>query len=121
MEIVLGDFEALSIDCRCMELAFDYFPCAQAHIHFLGLRHEIKTSLLELSPYDGQLSDLKFFINIFFCLFQDECQNYVRVMIVYGKKVFTCGTNAFSPVCSSRQVSVRIGQNRMDMVYKETR
>uniref|UniRef100_A0ACB8G2P0 Semaphorin-5B n=1 Tax=Sphaerodactylus townsendi TaxID=933632 RepID=A0ACB8G2P0_9SAUR len=35
---------------------------------------------------------------------QEECQNYVRVLIVYGKKVFTCGTNAFSPVCSSRQV-----------------
>ncbi|XP_051479651.1 semaphorin-5B isoform X4 [Apus apus] len=35
---------------------------------------------------------------------EEECQNYVRVLIVYGKKVFTCGTNAFSPVCSSRQV-----------------
>ncbi|KAH1184714.1 hypothetical protein KIL84_012655, partial [Mauremys mutica] len=34
---------------------------------------------------------------------EEECQNYVRVLIVYGKKVFTCGTNAFSPVCSSRQ------------------
>ncbi|KAJ1190151.1 hypothetical protein NDU88_006890 [Pleurodeles waltl] len=35
---------------------------------------------------------------------EEECQNYVRVLIVNGKKVFTCGTNAFSPVCSSRQV-----------------
>uniref|UniRef100_A0A5F8HK07 Semaphorin 5B n=1 Tax=Monodelphis domestica TaxID=13616 RepID=A0A5F8HK07_MONDO len=35
---------------------------------------------------------------------EEECQNYVRVLIVSGRKVFTCGTNAFSPVCSSRQV-----------------
>ncbi|ELK18095.1 Semaphorin-5B [Pteropus alecto] len=35
---------------------------------------------------------------------EEECQNYVRVLIVAGRKVFMCGTNAFSPVCSSRQV-----------------
>nr|XP_021490329.1 semaphorin-5B [Meriones unguiculatus] len=35
---------------------------------------------------------------------EEECQNYVRVLIVSGRKVFMCGTNAFSPVCSSRQV-----------------
>ncbi|XP_023613071.1 semaphorin-5B [Myotis lucifugus] len=35
---------------------------------------------------------------------EEECQNYVRVLIVTGRKVFLCGTNAFSPVCSSRQV-----------------
>lgn len=35
---------------------------------------------------------------------QEECQNYVRVLIVTGRKVFMCGTNAFSPVCTSRQV-----------------
>ncbi|XP_073087639.1 semaphorin-5B isoform X2 [Manis javanica] len=35
---------------------------------------------------------------------EEECQNYVRVLIVAGRKVFLCGTNAFSPVCSSRQV-----------------
>uniref|UniRef100_A0A8C0IQ55 Semaphorin-2A n=1 Tax=Chelonoidis abingdonii TaxID=106734 RepID=A0A8C0IQ55_CHEAB len=46
-----------------------------------------------------------FHINcLYFPFLQEECQNYVRVLIVYGKKVFTCGTNAFSPVCSSRQV-----------------
>lgn len=37
-------------------------------------------------------------------LLQEECQNYMRVLIVTGRKVFMCGTNAFSPVCSSRQV-----------------
>ncbi|EHB00947.1 Semaphorin-5B [Heterocephalus glaber] len=35
---------------------------------------------------------------------EEECQNYVRVLILTGRKVFMCGTNAFSPVCSSRQV-----------------
>ncbi|EHH51089.1 hypothetical protein EGM_10415 [Macaca fascicularis] len=35
---------------------------------------------------------------------EEECQNYVRVLIVTGRKVFMCGTNAFSPVCTSRQV-----------------
>lgn len=40
---------------------------------------------------------------------QEECQNYVRVLIVAGRKVFMCGTNAFSPVCSSRQVGGRLG------------
>ncbi|GAB1300235.1 Semaphorin-5B [Apodemus speciosus] len=35
---------------------------------------------------------------------EEECQNYVRVLIVSGRKVFMCGTNAFSPVCASRQV-----------------
>uniref|UniRef100_G1QHK5 Semaphorin 5B n=1 Tax=Nomascus leucogenys TaxID=61853 RepID=G1QHK5_NOMLE len=35
---------------------------------------------------------------------EEECQNYLRVLIVAGQKVFMCGTNAFSPVCTSRQV-----------------
>lgn len=42
-------------------------------------------------------------------LLQEECQNYVRVLIVTGRKVFLCGTNAFSPVCSSRQVGTSWG------------
>lgn len=43
-------------------------------------------------------------------LLQEECQNYVRVLIVTGRKVFMCGTNAFSPVCSSRQVGAAWGR-----------
>lgn len=42
-------------------------------------------------------------------LLQEECQNYVRVLIVTGRKVFLCGTNAFSPMCSSRQVGTTRG------------
>nr|XP_023682681.1 semaphorin-5B isoform X1 [Paramormyrops kingsleyae] len=33
-----------------------------------------------------------------------ECQNYIRVLLINGKRVFTCGTNAFLPVCTTRQV-----------------
>ncbi|XP_043918714.1 semaphorin-5B isoform X2 [Protopterus annectens] len=35
---------------------------------------------------------------------EEECQNYVRVLIISGRKVFTCGTYAFSPICTSRQI-----------------
>lgn len=34
----------------------------------------------------------------------------MRVLIVTGRKVFMCGTNAFSPVCSSRQVGAAWGR-----------
>uniref|UniRef100_A0A3P9HT45 Sema domain-containing protein n=1 Tax=Oryzias latipes TaxID=8090 RepID=A0A3P9HT45_ORYLA len=36
----------------------------------------------------------------------DECQNYIRVLLVSGAWLLTCGTNAFTPVCMTRQVGV---------------
>uniref|UniRef100_A0A3P9JA03 Sema domain-containing protein n=1 Tax=Oryzias latipes TaxID=8090 RepID=A0A3P9JA03_ORYLA len=36
---------------------------------------------------------------------QDECQNYIRVLLVSGAWLLTCGTNAFTPVCMTRQMS----------------
>ncbi|KPP70144.1 semaphorin-5B-like, partial [Scleropages formosus] len=33
-----------------------------------------------------------------------ECQNYIRVLLINGKQLFTCGTNAFMPICTTRQV-----------------
>ncbi|XP_038646008.1 semaphorin-5B isoform X1 [Scyliorhinus canicula] len=33
-----------------------------------------------------------------------ECQNYIRVLLINGKKIFACGTNAFSPTCTNRQL-----------------
>ena len=36
--------------------------------------------------------------------FQEECQNYIRVLLVGGDRLFTCGTNAFTPVCTNRTV-----------------
>ncbi|KAF3857167.1 hypothetical protein F7725_009026 [Dissostichus mawsoni] len=35
---------------------------------------------------------------------EEECQNYVRVLLISGMTLFTCGTNAFTPVCMTRQV-----------------
>lgn len=40
------------------------------------------------------------------CL-QEECQNYIRVLLISGRTLFTCGTNAFTPVCITRQVGMQ--------------
>lgn len=39
-------------------------------------------------------------------VFQEECQNYIRVLLVGGDRLFACGTNAFTPVCTIRSVCV---------------
>uniref|UniRef100_A0A6I8NXB6 Semaphorin-2A n=1 Tax=Ornithorhynchus anatinus TaxID=9258 RepID=A0A6I8NXB6_ORNAN len=36
---------------------------------------------------------------------QEECQNYIRVLLVGGDRLFTCGTNAFTPICTNRTLS----------------
>ncbi|NXD23487.1 SEM5A protein, partial [Spelaeornis formosus] len=36
---------------------------------------------------------------------QEECQNYIRVLLVGGNHLFTCGTNAFTPICTNRTLS----------------
>ncbi|XP_075396933.1 semaphorin-5A [Tenrec ecaudatus] len=36
---------------------------------------------------------------------KEECQNYVRVLLVGGDRLFTCGTNAFTPLCTNRTLS----------------
>ena len=38
------------------------------------------------------------------CL-QEICHNYMRVLLIYQDHVFACGTNAFSPRCTRREVS----------------
>uniref|UniRef100_A0A8C2X7T9 Semaphorin-2A n=1 Tax=Cyclopterus lumpus TaxID=8103 RepID=A0A8C2X7T9_CYCLU len=35
---------------------------------------------------------------------EEECQNYIRVLLISGRTLFTCGTNAFTPVCITRQI-----------------
>ncbi|XP_034720686.1 semaphorin-5B-like [Etheostoma cragini] len=35
---------------------------------------------------------------------EEECQNYIRVLLISGTTLFTCGTNAFTPVCVTRQI-----------------
>jgi hypothetical protein len=34
-----------------------------------------------------------------------NCHNFVKVLLLSGKRLFSCGTNAFSPQCSWRKVS----------------
>uniref|UniRef100_A0A3Q2XR85 Semaphorin-2A n=1 Tax=Hippocampus comes TaxID=109280 RepID=A0A3Q2XR85_HIPCM len=41
---------------------------------------------------------------------QEECQNYIRVLLLSGRTLVTCGTNAFTPVCMSRQVGAILTQ-----------
>ncbi|XP_073707889.1 semaphorin-5B [Garra rufa] len=36
---------------------------------------------------------------------EDECQNYVRVLLLNGSRLFTCGTNAFMPICTTRPIT----------------
>ncbi|KAI4798715.1 hypothetical protein KUCAC02_020536, partial [Chaenocephalus aceratus] len=38
-------------------------------------------------------------------LIQEECQNYIRVLLVNGNRLFTCGTNAFTPICTNRTLT----------------
>ncbi|XP_038570673.1 semaphorin-5B-like isoform X2 [Micropterus salmoides] len=35
---------------------------------------------------------------------ETECQNYIRVLLVNKTEIMTCGTNAFQPLCISREV-----------------
>ncbi|XP_045503919.1 semaphorin-5B [Colias croceus] len=35
---------------------------------------------------------------------EEDCHNYVKVLLSYGHKLFACGTNAFSPLCSWREI-----------------
>ncbi|KAI4891889.1 hypothetical protein NFI96_001941 [Prochilodus magdalenae] len=36
---------------------------------------------------------------------EEECQNYIRVLLVNGERLFTCGTNAFTPICTNRTLT----------------
>ncbi|XDV30190.1 hypothetical protein PO909_033160 [Leuciscus waleckii] len=38
-----------------------------------------------------------------YLLLQVECQNYIRVLLVNKTEVITCGTNAFQPLCITRE------------------
>ena len=41
-----------------------------------------------------------------FCYFsQKNCHNFIRVLLLHEEKVFACGTNAFTPNCTWRDVS----------------
>ncbi|XP_044138353.1 semaphorin-6B [Bufo gargarizans] len=31
---------------------------------------------------------------------EEECRNFVKVLLFHGKTLFACGTNAFNPICA---------------------
>lgn len=35
---------------------------------------------------------------------EEACHNYIKVLLSNGKKLFACGTSAFAPACSWREV-----------------
>ncbi|ELU01896.1 hypothetical protein CAPTEDRAFT_100167, partial [Capitella teleta] len=37
---------------------------------------------------------------------KENCRNFVRVLVLHNDRIFTCGTNAFTPNCTWRDVSV---------------
>lgn len=37
----------------------------------------------------------------------NDCHNFIKVLLSNGKRLFTCGTNAFAPECTWREVGVR--------------
>ena len=44
----------------------------------------------------------------FLCIFQEECQNYIRVMTVKeAGRLLLCGTHAFKPMCREYVYKVR--------------
>ena len=43
---------------------------------------------------------------IFSALFQEDCNNYIRVLLTHEQQIFACGTNAFSPQCTWRPVCI---------------
>ncbi|XP_060681675.1 semaphorin-5A-like [Hemiscyllium ocellatum] len=36
---------------------------------------------------------------------EEDCQNYIRVLLINSTKIFTCGTNAYNPICTSRPLT----------------
>lgn len=36
----------------------------------------------------------------------NNCHNYIKVLLSAGKRIFACGTGAFSPECTWREVSI---------------
>lgn len=35
---------------------------------------------------------------------EENCHNYIKVLLSDGKQLFSCGTNAFKPSCTWREV-----------------
>ncbi|XP_059051701.1 semaphorin-5A [Achroia grisella] len=45
---------------------------------------------------------------------EEDCHNYIKVLLSHGHRLFVCGTNAFSPECSWREIeSIRNSSHLM--------
>ena len=57
------------------------------------------------------------------CNFQDDCQNYIRVLEVIpeprtnGSKLLVCGTNAFNPKCRHYGHEATTGQLKVEKEF----
>uniref|UniRef100_A0A8C5DB13 Sema domain-containing protein n=1 Tax=Gouania willdenowi TaxID=441366 RepID=A0A8C5DB13_GOUWI len=59
--------------------------------------------LAVILPFISSLSPslhIKLFSRSFFCM-QDECRNFIKVLLSRRGGLFLCGTNAFNPLCAS--------------------
>jgi len=43
-------------------------------------------------------------VDIVWTWLQDECHNFIRVLLLHDNLVFACGTNSYAPQCSWRKV-----------------
>uniref|UniRef100_A0A4W5JRJ1 Semaphorin-5A n=1 Tax=Hucho hucho TaxID=62062 RepID=A0A4W5JRJ1_9TELE len=86
------DYSQLTFDPSQNELIVG----ARNHLFRLNLED---LSLIQVSLYHANVS----------CAVlsspQEECQNYIRVLLVNGDRLFTCGTNAFTPICTNRTLT----------------
>ncbi|KAK6639382.1 hypothetical protein RUM43_007655 [Polyplax serrata] len=59
--------------------------------------------LLEKAPWESPVE------NVTICQDKgqsdDDCHNFIKVLLGNGNRLFTCGTNAFSPVCTWRDIT----------------
>uniref|UniRef100_A0A671XJG7 Semaphorin-5A n=1 Tax=Sparus aurata TaxID=8175 RepID=A0A671XJG7_SPAAU len=62
--------------------------------------------LFRLDLSNMSLIQVGMLISLFLFCSSIECQNYIRVLLVNKTEVMTCGTNAFQPLCITREVSV---------------
>uniref|UniRef100_A0A8B9LWG3 Semaphorin-2A n=1 Tax=Astyanax mexicanus TaxID=7994 RepID=A0A8B9LWG3_ASTMX len=86
------DFSQLTLDLSRNEL-------------IVGARNYLfRLNLSNISLIQADGAPLEYCTNTVLPL-QVECQNYIRVLLVNKTEVMTCGTNAFQPLCITREVN----------------
>lgn len=79
----------------------------QPHTHIFHFSDALYRLSFTLSPYEKQWWEASEAI-VDICKQKgandEDCHNYVMVLQSYGNQLYACGTHAFSPQCSWRQV-----------------